>query len=82
MSEAARLIKPGGTIFYATPSFDPAENDEIIQYAVDVFDLTVEKQEFLFGSEAISVFPNSKNMQVFFPDKHDTQGYFIAKLTK
>ncbi|MHA1186496.1 MAG: hypothetical protein ACTSSK_06410 [Candidatus Heimdallarchaeota archaeon] len=29
MYEVARLLKPGGTIFYFTQSFDSAENEEI-----------------------------------------------------
>jgi len=81
MYEVARLLKPGGTIFYFTQSFDSAENEEIVQYAVDARDLKIEKQEIVLGSEDIT-FSSAKDLQSFYPDKHDTQGYFIAKLTK
>lgn len=81
MYEAARLIKPGGTIFYITSSIDSAENEEIVQYAKDAKNLTLEKQEIVLGSEDIT-FMKAQNLQSFYPDKHDTQGYFIAKLMK
>jgi len=81
MSEAARLIKPGGTIFYFTRSLDSTENEEVIQYTVDTHNLSVEKQDIVLGSEDIT-FSYAKNMQIFYPDKHDTQGYFVAKLKK
>ncbi|MGC9779970.1 MAG: hypothetical protein HZR80_12060 [Candidatus Heimdallarchaeota archaeon] len=82
MEHAARLIKRGGTIFYITSSIDPAENEEIISYAVDELELSIDEQEIFLGDKCQSTFEGSELLQYFFPDKHDTPGQFIAKLTK
>ncbi|NHJ32316.1 MAG: hypothetical protein FK732_05605 [Asgard group archaeon] len=82
LSEAARLIKPGGKIFYTTNSLDPAENENNIEFAVEELNLTLEKQKFFFGRKCSAKFPRSEYLQYFFPDEHDTPGQFIAQLTK
>ncbi len=82
MEHAARLIKKGGTIFYITSSIDPAENEEIISYAVDELGLSIEEQEIFLGDKCQSTFEGAELLQYFFPDKHDTPGQFIGKLTK
>ena len=82
MEHAARLIKKGGTIFYITSSIDPAENEEIISYAVDELELSIDEQEIFLGDKCQSTFEGSELLQYFFPDKHDTPGQFIGKLTK
>ncbi len=82
ISEAARLIKPGGTIFYTTNSLDPAENEQIIQYAVEELNLKVKMQEIFLGAKCVAKFPGAEFLQYFYPDIHDSQGQFIAKLTK
>ena len=82
MIHAARLIKPGGTIYYTTNSLDPAENEGNIQFAIEELNLTVEKQELFFGMKSTARFPGSELLQYFYPDVHDTPGQFIAKLTK
>ena len=82
MKEAARLIKPGGTIIYTTNSLDPAENENNIQYAVEELNLKVIKQELFLGGKCSAKFPGSEHLQYFYPDEHDTQGQFIAKLIK
>lgn len=79
---AARLLKPGGTIFYTTNSLDPAENEGNIQFAIEELNLTIEKQEVFFGEKCSARFPGSEFLQYFYPDVHDTPGQFIAKLTK
>ncbi len=79
---AARLLKPGGTIFYSTNSLDPAENEGNIQFAIEELNLTVEKQDIFFGEKCSARFPGSEFLQYFYPDVHDTLGQFIAKLTK
>jgi 16S rRNA (cytosine967-C5)-methyltransferase len=83
VKEAARLLKTKGTIFYTTNSLFPAENEEIIQYAVEELGLQVTKQELFLGENGLDVgFAGCDLLQRFYPDKQDTQGAFIAKLTK
>ena len=82
IKQAARLIKPNGTIFYSTNSLDPEENEYIIKYAVENLKLTVQKQEYNLGDKCSGDLEGADYLQYFFPEKHDTPGYFIAKLTK
>ena len=82
IKQAARLVKRNGTIFYSTNSLDPEENEYIIKFAVENLKLTVEEQEYYLGDRCSSDFKGAENLQYFYPDKHDTPGYFIAKLTK
>ena len=82
MDHAARLIKRGGTVFYVTSSIDPAENEEVIQYAIDNLDLSVVEQEIFLGEKCQTSFDGADLLQYFLPDTHDTSGQFIAKLTK
>ncbi|MCG3253284.1 MAG: hypothetical protein KAX09_05500 [Candidatus Heimdallarchaeota archaeon] len=79
---AARLLKPGGTLFYTTNSLDPAENEGNIQFAIEELNFTIEKQELFFGVKCSARFPGSEHLQYFYPDVHDTPGQFIAKLRK
>ena len=82
LSEAARLLKPGGTIFYTTNSLDPAENEQIIQFAVEELNLKVRKQDIFLGTKCAANFPGAEHLQYFYPDIHDSLGQFIARLTK
>ena len=82
MSQAARLIKPNGTIVYTTRSIDPEENENVIEYAVDELKLTVVDQKIFLGDKCAASFKGAEKIQCFYPDIHDTSGYFVAKLTK
>ena len=82
LKQAARLIKRNGTIFYITKSIDPGENEENIKFAVEELKLNVAKQEIFIGDNCSASFNGSDLLQYFYPDKQETSGYFIAKLTK
>jgi NOL1/NOP2/fmu family ribosome biogenesis protein len=40
-AEAIRMTRPGGRIVYSTCTFNPVENEQVIQWALDTFPLTV-----------------------------------------
>ncbi len=82
MAQADRLLKRDGMIYYTTNSLDPAENERIIEEVVNHGRLSVVEQSQYLGDKGPTKFKGSEHLQYFFPDKHDTQGYFIAKLTK
>lgn len=82
MAQADRLLKRGGTLYYSTNSLDPAENERIIEEVINHGRLSVVEQSQYLGEKGPMKFKGSEHLQYFFPDKHDTQGYFIAKLTK
>ena len=79
---AAKLLKRDGTLFYSTNSLDPAENERIIEEVIDKFKLSVVEQAQYLGEKGMETFKGGQYLQYFFPDKQDTQGFFIAKLTK
>ena len=82
MAQADRLLKRGGTIYYSTNSLDPAENERIIEEVINHGRLSVIEQSQYIGEKGLVKFKGSELLQYFFPNRHDTQGYFIAKLTK
>ncbi|NHJ39756.1 MAG: methyltransferase domain-containing protein [Asgard group archaeon] len=82
LQHVAKLLKPNGTILYQTNSLDPAENEMNIQYAVEELNLKIEKLDYSLGSNCVKGFQGAEHLQYFFPDVHDTNGEFIAKLTK
>jgi 16S rRNA C967 or C1407 C5-methylase (RsmB/RsmF family) len=78
----AKLLKPNGSLFYHTNSIDPTENEKNIQYAIDELGLKAEKLSYSLGSNCVEGFPGAEHLQCFFPDIHNTNGEFIAKLVK
>lgn len=82
LQHTAKLLKPNGTIFYHTNSIDPAENEKNIQFAVEELNLKIEKLDYSLGSNCVEGFQGAEHLQYFFPDVHNTNGEFIAKLTK
>ncbi|HNP26046.1 MAG TPA: RsmB/NOP family class I SAM-dependent RNA methyltransferase, partial [Nitrosomonas sp.] len=80
LSAAAGLVKPGGRLVYATCSFLPEENQEIIE------DFKTENPEFdllncteLLAEQRITV--NTGEFLQLSPSTHQTDGFFAATLT-
>ncbi|MHA1630016.1 MAG: PUA domain-containing protein [Candidatus Heimdallarchaeota archaeon] len=82
LTEAARLLKKGGTLFYLTNSLDPAENENNVQFAVEELNLKVAKQNIFIGSSPKGDYMDADKLQYLYPDKQDFNGQFIAKFTK
>ncbi len=77
---AWKLLKPGGTLVYSTCTIPPLENEDNMAYAESL------------GFEVISIsIPNATGGLIdkygdsvvrFYPHRHGTPGFFIAKLIK
>jgi NOL1/NOP2/sun family putative RNA methylase len=81
---AASLLKPGGTLVYATCSFAPEENELVVDHVLQNHD--VEIIAIPYGSEGLTKFGDLKfDSQVrktrrFYPHLHSTLGFYIAKI--
>jgi NOL1/NOP2/sun family putative RNA methylase len=88
IESAVRSLKVGGVLVYSTCSLTPEENEFVIQWVLDNFN--VELEEIEWGEPAFTEIPNtdiefSRDMRKcrrFYPHKHETSGFFVAKLVK
>lgn len=82
--KAINLAKPGGIVVYATCSFAPEENEMIVDYILQKYDVEILPLEH--GSEGLTKFadhefdPRVKNTRRFYPHIHNTLGFYIAKI--
>lgn len=70
LKNAARYVKPGGTLMYSTCTINHAENQAAVDWLLECE--TDFEQVFINESQSIQLFPN----------KHQTDGFFIAKLIR
>jgi len=82
LNAAMNYIKPNGIIVYCTCTLTTEENEENIKYLCDNFHCKVIDQPIIIGicGEKIEGLENWQKLQRFYPDIHETPGYFIAKL--
>jgi tRNA (cytosine40_48-C5)-methyltransferase len=80
ISSAIRVLKKNGTLIYSTCSLEPEENEEIVEYALNKFNIKLEKIEINIGEEGLT--EKTRLCKRFWPEKTNTQGFFIAKIIK
>ncbi len=79
---AVRILKPGGILVYSTCTITLEENEKNVEFCVKELGLEVEEQPLYLGDRGIGTFREANLTQRFFPDIHETPGFFIAKLRK
>ena len=77
-----KLLKDGGEIVYSTCTITKEENEEVIDYALEELKLKIKEQENVYSEMKSLEGAKSLPVQRFLPGKHNTLGYFIAKLQK
>ncbi|MDP3918571.1 MAG: RsmB/NOP family class I SAM-dependent RNA methyltransferase [Nanoarchaeota archaeon] len=88
ISHAIGLLNKGGILVYSTCSLEPEEDEEVIQYAIDNFDVKLEKIDLRVGDPGLTnIFGNSYDKTMvyckrFWPSKTETIGFFVARLRK
>jgi len=84
LEAAVRVLRKRGIIVYCTCSFLPEENELILERALNMYPLKVEKVEH--GEPALTscygrvLRPELRRARRFYPHLHGTQGFFIARL--
>ncbi len=80
------VLKEGGILVYSTCSLEPEENEFVLQWVLDNFD--VELLPLRYGEPAltkpfgIELSGVIKEARRFYPDRHGTSGFFVAKVKK
>ena len=80
LASSARLLKPGGRLVYATCSFLPEENQEIIEnFLAAHTKFTLLNCAELFMQQKIPL--DTGMFLQLYPEEHNTDGFFAAALT-
>lgn len=74
---AIKSLKKGGVLVYSTCTLSYEENEANVRFMLEK-GLKLEEQEIFLGSEGIGI----EKVQRFYPNRHLTQGFFIARLRK
>ncbi|MDK2983217.1 MAG: methyltransferase, partial [Thermococcaceae archaeon] len=77
INAAIKSLRKGGILVYSTCTLSYEENEGNVQYMLKK-GLKLEGQKIFIGSPGLGI----KEVQRFYPHKHLTQGFFIAKLRK
>ncbi|WP_456443701.1 NOL1/NOP2/sun family putative RNA methylase [Thermococcus sp.] len=86
LEKGLSVLRKGGTLVYSTCSLEPEENEFVIQWVLDNFD--VELLPLRYGEPAltkpfgIELSEEIKKARRFYPDRHGTSGFFVAKIRK
>ena len=83
-------LKPGGRMVYSTCSVEPEENEEIISYLLNQFnnakckkiDLNLKSSKPILNYKNKTYHEGVKNCLRLWPQDNDTEGFFIALITK
>ena len=84
---ALGVLKKGGELLYSTCSLEPEENEMMINYVLENFDVELMKIDCIGDEGLTEVFGEKlhkdiKKCRRLWPWKTHTQGFFIAKLRK
>lgn len=85
-------LKSGGTILYTTCSLEPEENEFVVQWALDNFDIklldiNIKVNGISLEKGYIDIFGRKLSNEILsckrtFPHVHNTNGLFMAKISK
>ncbi|MDD3361005.1 MAG: RsmF rRNA methyltransferase first C-terminal domain-containing protein [Hespellia sp.] len=89
VTQAARLLKPGGMLLYSTCTFDPLENEKTIEYLIEQFPEfhICEIQPYEGFAKGIPEQTDSTNPELaktvrIWPQRMEGEGHFVALLQK
>ena len=81
---AEKIVRKNGIITYSTCTITQEENEKVIAYGVKELGLKLVKPDILLGTKGEDTDDGLEldYMRRFYPDIHDSQGFFVAKLKK
>jgi NOL1/NOP2/sun family putative RNA methylase len=88
-SNALQVLKEGGEMIYSTCTHSPEEDEEVVQFLLDNYDIKLEKFDLPIKSrKGILGWKGkkfSKEMQLchrIYPQDNNTEGFFLCKIKK
>jgi 16S rRNA (cytosine967-C5)-methyltransferase len=87
LTNAAKLVKPGGCIVYSTCSIEPEENEQILDWFMQEFSdfERVDLRQYFPENTAAELNLEAeaeKGFALFLPSRHDFSGFFVAKMQR
>jgi tRNA (cytosine49-C5)-methyltransferase len=90
ISAAFEVLKVGGTLVYSTCSLEPEENEAVVSSFCNVYknalvepiNLPLKRSPAVLEFEGESYNSAVKNCLRLWPQDNDTEGFFVAKITK
>ncbi|HUS50175.1 MAG TPA: RsmB/NOP family class I SAM-dependent RNA methyltransferase [Candidatus Paceibacterota bacterium] len=86
-ASAISLLKPEGTLVYSTCTHTPEENEQVVDFLAERFNMQVEKinlpvkcREGITSWENENFSQEVKNCCRIYPQDNNTEGFFVAKL--
>ena len=87
---AFNILKPGGTLVYSTCSTEPDENEAVVSYLLEhakgarmsEIKLPIKRGPVILEFEGEIYNPEVKHCLRLWPQDNDTEGFFVAKITK
>lgn len=83
LASAVRLTKPGGRIVYSTCTFEPIENEEVVDWALENLPVRLERIDIprLDFDRGLPGYESSGKVLRIWP-WHEMEGFFVASLVK
>lgn len=83
LDDAYKMLKPGGYIMYSTCTFSYDENEDIVRYIAEKYNMEICDIPCLsMLSPGIGDFPGIDKCRRIFPHRHRGEGHFAALLRK
>lgn len=88
-SEALKLLKVGGEMIYSTCTLGPEEDESVVNYLKENFDIEIMKidlplktRDGILEWEGETYHPEIKNCRRLYPQDNNSDGFFLAKIKK
>lgn len=85
-----RLLKPGGTLVYSTCSLEPEEDEGVVSWLLEKYNeahleeisINIVRSPAITEFDDVQFNPEVKKCLRIWPQDNDTDGFFVAKITK